>query len=255
MLAWAGTNLENVSVAQIVISTAPHESQTLAYTYASLALNNSFFLHHLVSPRPRSPPPSITQLIIDVHNCMYAGEVETADKVIAEPRRGVVRQMGERRPDAKSRRRDRRADGFPARSQDVRGGRSVGHALLERFHLACHRHPRSSRRHRDLWRWHASRQRATTISLAGRQHRVWWCIRRRGNTCFPTNTNNTPGNVPCFRTHSPAHLHVPAHSPWCAPAVDEHVHTRSHGWCRAPSKLMVHHVIILRFRWHGRERT
>ncbi|KAI0288238.1 hypothetical protein BC826DRAFT_1166307 [Russula brevipes] len=33
---------------QIVISTAPHESQTLAFNYASLALNNSFFLHHLV---------------------------------------------------------------------------------------------------------------------------------------------------------------------------------------------------------------
>ena len=37
-----------MSVAQIVISTAPHESQTLAFNYASLALNNSFFLHHLV---------------------------------------------------------------------------------------------------------------------------------------------------------------------------------------------------------------
>jgi Fe-Mn family superoxide dismutase len=47
--ARVGTNLENMSVAQIVISTAPHESQTLAFNYASLALNNSFFLHHLVS--------------------------------------------------------------------------------------------------------------------------------------------------------------------------------------------------------------
>ena len=47
----AGTKYENMSVAQIVISTAPYESQTLAFTYASLALNNSFFLHHLVSPR------------------------------------------------------------------------------------------------------------------------------------------------------------------------------------------------------------
>lgn len=47
-----GTNLENRSVAQIVISTAPHESQTLAFNYASLALNNSFFLHHLVSLCP-----------------------------------------------------------------------------------------------------------------------------------------------------------------------------------------------------------
>jgi hypothetical protein len=46
---WLGTDLENMSVAQIVISTAPHESQTLAFNYASLALNNSYFLHHLVS--------------------------------------------------------------------------------------------------------------------------------------------------------------------------------------------------------------
>ncbi|KAH9017512.1 hypothetical protein EDB84DRAFT_1521829 [Lactarius hengduanensis] len=45
-----GTKLENLSVAQIVISTAPHESQTLAFNYASLALNNSFFLHHLKPP-------------------------------------------------------------------------------------------------------------------------------------------------------------------------------------------------------------
>ncbi|KAI9453199.1 hypothetical protein BJY52DRAFT_1153344 [Lactarius psammicola] len=45
-----GTKLENQSVAQIVISTAPDESQTLAFNYASLALNNSFFLHHLKPP-------------------------------------------------------------------------------------------------------------------------------------------------------------------------------------------------------------
>ncbi|KAN0140321.1 hypothetical protein V8E53_002217 [Lactarius tabidus] len=40
----------NQSVAQIVISTASDESQTLAFNYASLALNNSFFLHHLKPP-------------------------------------------------------------------------------------------------------------------------------------------------------------------------------------------------------------
>ncbi|KAI0260935.1 Manganese/iron superoxide dismutase [Gloeopeniophorella convolvens] len=45
-----GTQLEHLSVAQIVISTAPHASQTLAFNYASLALNNSFFLHHLKAP-------------------------------------------------------------------------------------------------------------------------------------------------------------------------------------------------------------
>ena len=52
-MVWIGTKLENQSVAQIVISTAPQESQTLAFNYASLALNNSFFLHHLV--RVQSP--------------------------------------------------------------------------------------------------------------------------------------------------------------------------------------------------------
>jgi len=51
-----------MSVAQIVISTAPHESHTLAFNYASLALNNSFFLHHLVSPRFR------TRLVIVFNN-------------------------------------------------------------------------------------------------------------------------------------------------------------------------------------------
>lgn len=50
-----GTNLENMSVAQIVITTAPHESQTLAFNYASLALNNSFFLHHLKPPTAKLP--------------------------------------------------------------------------------------------------------------------------------------------------------------------------------------------------------
>ncbi|KAH9165423.1 hypothetical protein EDB89DRAFT_1892130 [Lactarius sanguifluus] len=49
-----GTKFENQSVAQIVISTAPHESQTLAFNYASLALNNSFFLHHLKPPIARA---------------------------------------------------------------------------------------------------------------------------------------------------------------------------------------------------------
>ena len=45
-----------MGVAQIVISTstAPHESQTLGFNYASLALNNSFFLHHLVSLLPKA---------------------------------------------------------------------------------------------------------------------------------------------------------------------------------------------------------
>ena len=55
-MVWKGTKLENQSVAQIVISTAPHQSQILAFNYASLALNNSFFLHHLVRVQPTTPP-------------------------------------------------------------------------------------------------------------------------------------------------------------------------------------------------------
>ena len=51
-----GTRFENQSVAQIVISTAADRSQTLTFNYASLSLNNSFFLHHLV--RPHSTQPS-----------------------------------------------------------------------------------------------------------------------------------------------------------------------------------------------------
>ncbi|KAH9008317.1 hypothetical protein EDB85DRAFT_2170442 [Lactarius pseudohatsudake] len=45
-----GTKLGNQSVAQIVISTAPHESQTLSFNDASFPLNNSFFFHHLKPP-------------------------------------------------------------------------------------------------------------------------------------------------------------------------------------------------------------
>ena len=45
---------------QIVISTTADKSQTLAFSYASLALNNSFFLHHLV--RPQTTHPRLSQL-------------------------------------------------------------------------------------------------------------------------------------------------------------------------------------------------
>ena len=156
-----------MSVAQIVISTAPHESQTLAFNYASLALNNSFFLHYLVSLGPCTPSPFN---IKHYYNCACLGEVETANKGIAEPRSGVVGQMGEPRTNADSRWRDRLADGLPARSQDVRDGRGDRHALIERIRLACHRRPRPSRRHRDLWRRHTPHQRPTTNALAGWQH-------------------------------------------------------------------------------------
>ena len=54
-----GKRFENQSVAQIVISTATDKSQTLAFNYASLAINNPFFLHHLV--RPAFHPPRLSQ--------------------------------------------------------------------------------------------------------------------------------------------------------------------------------------------------
>jgi superoxide dismutase, Fe-Mn family len=44
-----GTELENKTVAQTVISTAADRARTLAYNYASQALNNSFFLDSVVS--------------------------------------------------------------------------------------------------------------------------------------------------------------------------------------------------------------
>ncbi|GLB33466.1 putative iron/manganese superoxide dismutases, C-terminal domain [Lyophyllum shimeji] len=47
-----GTPEENVGVAQTVLNTAPYRERTLAFNYASLALNNSFFLDQL------KPPPA-----------------------------------------------------------------------------------------------------------------------------------------------------------------------------------------------------
>jgi len=44
----AGTELANKSVVQTIIDTAPDRSKTLAFNYASQALNNSFFLDTLV---------------------------------------------------------------------------------------------------------------------------------------------------------------------------------------------------------------
>ncbi|KAG5644936.1 hypothetical protein DXG03_007401 [Asterophora parasitica] len=65
-----GTPEENESVAQTVLNTAPHPERTLAFNYASLALNNSFFLDQLVRDdqrvtacqltifRTQKPPPA-----------------------------------------------------------------------------------------------------------------------------------------------------------------------------------------------------
>ncbi|KAF8211516.1 Manganese/iron superoxide dismutase [Mycena galopus ATCC 62051] len=45
------TEIEDASVTQIIISTAPFQEKTLAFNYASLALNNSYFLGQL-TPNP-----------------------------------------------------------------------------------------------------------------------------------------------------------------------------------------------------------
>ena len=45
---FTGTELANKSVVQTIIDTAPDRSKTLAFNYASQALNNSFFLDNLV---------------------------------------------------------------------------------------------------------------------------------------------------------------------------------------------------------------
>ena len=45
-----GTELQNLSVAQTVISAANSMEHILAWNYASQALNNSFFFDNLVGP-------------------------------------------------------------------------------------------------------------------------------------------------------------------------------------------------------------
>jgi hypothetical protein len=76
-----GTDLANKSVVQTIIDTAPDRSKTLAFNYASQALNNSFFLDTLVryivfrvfpraKPRRRNPlqqTPSTTNRISPCH--------------------------------------------------------------------------------------------------------------------------------------------------------------------------------------------
>jgi hypothetical protein len=177
------------------------------------------------------------------------GEVETASSEITEPRSGVGRKVGEPRTIADSWRRNRRADGFPTGTQDVRGGGGDRHALLERFRLARLRQPRSSWRHRDLWRRHAPRQRATTNTLAGWKHGARWRICPCGGIHSPADANtNTLDDIPHFRTLTRAHVH--ADSPRRTLALDERIRTRSLGWRRASSARMVVPHTVLRIHWH-----
>jgi hypothetical protein len=154
---WLGTNLENMSVAQIAISTAPHESQTLAFNYASLALNNSFFLHHLVS---------FSCLLLEKHNHLLHGTpLETPSNRYRsqEPRISAERKVAQPRAHTHPRRRDLRANGLATRSQDLRDSRSDGHAQLQRLRLARHRRPGPPRRRTHLRSRHVARPRAQTI--------------------------------------------------------------------------------------------
>ncbi|KAL0949824.1 hypothetical protein HGRIS_009860 [Hohenbuehelia grisea] len=59
-----GTPNENKKVSEVVIQTAPHESETLAFNYASLALNNSYFLDTLAPP-PKPPSRNHEDKIVD----------------------------------------------------------------------------------------------------------------------------------------------------------------------------------------------
>ncbi|THV05347.1 hypothetical protein K435DRAFT_773795 [Dendrothele bispora CBS 962.96] len=53
-----GTEMEGFSVVDTIIKTAPERSNVLAFNYASLALNNHFFLSQLSPPPPSSSSPS-----------------------------------------------------------------------------------------------------------------------------------------------------------------------------------------------------
>ncbi|KAK7061398.1 manganese superoxide dismutase [Favolaschia claudopus] len=64
------TDIEDASVTQIIISTAPFREKTLAFNYASLALNNSFFLGQLTpniqdTLEPAIYPPLYLQIQTD----------------------------------------------------------------------------------------------------------------------------------------------------------------------------------------------
>ena len=118
--------------------------------------------------------------------------IETANTEISEPRSSADRKECERRADADARRGHRIADGLPTRPEDVRGRRSNGHALLQRFRLARNGRPWPPRRRRDLRRRHAPRQRASTEPLAGRQHRAGRRVRPRGEPSANTGANLNP---------------------------------------------------------------
>jgi hypothetical protein len=104
--------------------------------------------------------------------------------------------MGEHRLDSNAGRRDRGQDGLPVRPQTVRGGSSDGHSLVEQLRLARHRHPRSSRRHHDVGRGHAPRQRASMVVLAQQQHRTRRRLRPRREPHLKPNPGLNTTDVP-----------------------------------------------------------
>lgn len=83
---------ENKSVAQTVIDTAPDPTKSLAFNYASEALNNSFFLDFLVRPSPSFPIIILTS-IIHCRNPYQKGTIttKTASPPTSGPPSGTTR--------------------------------------------------------------------------------------------------------------------------------------------------------------------
>ena len=112
-----GERFEIQSVAQIVISTATDKSQTLAFNYASLAINSSFFL--APSRTSRIPPtPSIT-----IHT---QTSPDTPNTPRAEPRNCADRQDSQPRAHTDFRCHHRSATRLSRRSEGLRRRRGAG---------------------------------------------------------------------------------------------------------------------------------
>ena len=145
-----GERFEIQSVAQIVISTATDKSQTLAFNYASLAINSSFFL--APSRTSRIPPtPSIT-----IHT---QTSPDTPNTPRAEPRIRADRQDSQPRAHTDFRCHHCSATRLSRRSEGLRRCRRAGDTLRRRcgrFRLVRHGRTRSSRYSPHLRRWASS---------------------------------------------------------------------------------------------------
>ena len=66
-----GTENENKSVSQTVINTATARERTLAFNYASLALNNSFFLDNIVCTMNRVSLTCVSVANLDLNRNLH----------------------------------------------------------------------------------------------------------------------------------------------------------------------------------------